>query len=154
MPDKYYNPFASIDVEVPIQYHEFCQRYSQTSQSGGTTRSDTSPFQRMVDLWFFSICMAVRNKQNPQDVSQFQTVKITPGSIFSSDPWRIHALMLIATASTDGIDITSEPRRMMQMANGLACAGFPIVEEMIKDGEADPIWNLSDSLHRILSSNS
>ncbi len=39
---------------------------------------------------------------------------------------------------------------MMALANGLAVAGLPKVIEMLKEGDAEPIWNLSDATDAIL----
>ena len=39
---------------------------------------------------------------------------------------------------------------MMTLVSGLAVAGLPKVIEMLKDGDAEPIWNLSDSIDGIL----
>ena len=39
---------------------------------------------------------------------------------------------------------------MMALANGLATAGLPEVIEMLKDGAAEPIWNLSDAIDEML----
>ncbi|TDQ53541.1 hypothetical protein EV658_1391 [Phaeovulum veldkampii DSM 11550] len=38
----------------------------------------------------------------------------------------------------------------MSLANGLSVAGLPKVIDMLKEGDADPIWNLSDALDEIL----
>ena len=35
-------------------------------------------------------------------------------------------------------------------ATGLAVAGLPKVLEMLKDGDAEPIWNLSDAIDTLL----
>ena len=58
--------------------------------------------------------------------------------------------MLIAIKKTDNVEIVSEPRRVMALANGLAVAGLPKVIEMLQDGDAEPIWNLSDALDEII----
>ena len=42
---------------------------------------------------------------------------------------------------------------MMAIANGLAAVGVPHIVEMLRDGNQDPIWNLSDSLYEILEEN-
>jgi hypothetical protein len=42
------------------------------------------------------------------------------------------------------------PRRMMTIANGLAAAGIPHVVEMLRDGDQDALWNLSEALDKIL----
>ncbi len=39
---------------------------------------------------------------------------------------------------------------MMTLANGLAVAGLPKVIEMLKDGDDEPIWNLSDAVDLLL----
>ena len=147
MADRYFNPFQAIDINVPAEFHEAFTRYSQ---SGGNTSIDESPFPRMVDLWFLSVCVAAREKLEPQDMGKYETKKIIDGSIFGSDPWRVHTLMLIAIGITGDTQIVSEPRRIMALANGLAVAGLPRVIEMLKDGDAEPIWNLSDALDTLL----
>lgn len=77
--------------------------------------------------------------------------KIIDGSIFASDPWRIHKLMLVAIGRTGDVQIVSEPRKMMRLASGLAVAGLPKVIKMLQDGYAEPIRNLSDAVDRLLS---
>jgi hypothetical protein len=147
MADRYFNPFQGIDINVPVELHEGFSRYCQTS---GNTTIDQSPFPRMVDLWFLAVSVAARLDLEPIDVAKYETRKIIEGSIFGSDPWRVHTLMLIAIGKTGDVQIVSEPRKMMALANGLAVAGLPKVIEMLKEGEAEPIWNLSDSVDGLL----
>ena len=147
MADRYYNPFQGIDISVPVELHEAFTRYCQTS---GNTTIDQSPFPRMVDLWFLAVSVAARLDLEPVDIAKYETRKIIEGSIFGSDPWRVHTLMLIAIGKAGDVQIVSEPRKMMALANGLAVAGLPKVMEMLKDGEAEPIWNMSDALDSML----
>ena len=147
MVDRYFNPFQAIDINVPVELHEAFTRYCQRS---GDTVIDQSPFPRMVDLWFLSTCVAARLGLEPADIAKHNTRKIIDGSIFGSDPWRVHTLMLIAIGKTGDIQIVSEPRKMMALANGLAVAGLSRVIEMLKDGDAEPIWNLSDAIDVLL----
>jgi len=147
MADRYFNPFQAIDINVPVEFHEAFTRYCQRSADAVI---DQSPFPRMVDLWFLSVCVAARLGLEPVDTSKYDTRKIIDGSIFGSDPWRIHTLMLIAIAKTDDVLVVSEPRKVMALASGLAVAGLPKVVEMLKDGDAEPIWNLSDAIDGIL----
>ena len=58
--------------------------------------------------------------------------------------------MLIAIGTTGDVQIVSEPREMMKLANSLAAAGLPKVIEMLKDGDEEPIWNLSDEIDKML----
>ncbi|MHA1630442.1 MAG: hypothetical protein ACTSVS_09675 [Candidatus Heimdallarchaeota archaeon] len=146
MVDRYYNPFQGIDISVPEQYREFFSRYCQTATK---TSIDESPFPRMVDLWFFSVCIAMKQGLKPAELKQVKTYKIIEGSIFGSDPWRIHLLTLISVERSGSVEIVSKPRKMMAIANSLAVAGFAKVEEMLRDGDSDPIWNLSDNINEI-----
>lgn len=148
MADRYSNPFQGIDISIPVEYHESVTRYSQR-ESGAII--DQSPFPRMVDMWFLAICVAARKGLTPADVGKYETRKIIEGSIFSSDPWRINALMLVAMAYAKSVDIVSEPRKMMAIANGLAVAGMPLVIEMLREGKADPIWNLSEAVEGMVN---
>ena len=147
MADRYFNPFQGIDINVPVEFHEAFTRYCQRSADAVI---DQSPFPRMVDLWFLSVCIASRLKVAPADVAKYDTRKIIDGSIFGSDPWRVHTLLLIAIGTTGDIHIVSEPRKIITLANGLAVAGLPHVIQMLKDGDAEPIWNLSDAVDGIL----
>lgn len=147
MADRYFNPFQAIDLNVPVEFHEAFTRYCQRSAEAVV---DESPFPRMVDLWFLSVCVAARLGLEPADITKFDTRKIIDGSIFGSDPWRVHTLMLIAIGKSGDVQVVSEPRKMMALANGLAVAGLPRVIEMLKDGNAEPIWNLSDAVDALL----
>ena len=107
----------------------------------------------MVDFWFLSVCVAARLDMKPAEINKYKTRKIIDGSIFGSDPWRVHLLMLVSIGKTGDVQIVSEPREMMKLANGLAVAGLPRVIEMLKDGDSEPIWNLSDAIDDILRKN-
>ena len=150
MADRYFNPFQAIDINVPVEFHEAFTRYCQRSVNSVV---DQSPFPRMVDFWFLSVCVAARLDLEPTDIARHDTRKIIDGSIFGSDPWRVHTLMLIAIGKSGDVQIVSEPRRMMTLASGLAVSGLPKVIEMLKDGDAEPIWNLSDAVDFLLRKN-
>ncbi|MCY4675000.1 MAG: hypothetical protein OXD43_14785 [Bacteroidetes bacterium] len=148
MVSRYFNPFQAIDIRVPVQFHEAFKRYCQRDAD---VVIDESPFPRMIDFWFLSVCVACRLGLEPANITKNKTVKIIDGSIFASDPWRIHTLMLIAISSKNGdVKIVSEPHKMLSIANGLAIAGIPKVIAMLKDGDAEPIWNLSDAVDGLL----
>lgn len=147
MADRYFNPFQAIDINVPVEFHKAFIRYCQGNAG---TIIDQSPFPRMVDLWFLSVCVAVRLDLEPTDISKYNTKKIIDGSIFSSDPWRVHTLMLIAIGKTGDVQIVSEPRKIISLASGLVVSGLPKVIEMLKNGNSDPIWNLSDAISDLL----
>jgi len=143
MTQHYYNPFAGIDLIAPVEQRDVYDRYCHTA---GRAIIDQSPFPRMVDFWFLGLALAARKGLSPIDLSKQGTFKFIEGSIFDRDSWRVQAVMLIAITTMDSVEIVGEPRRMMAIANGLAAAGIPHVVEMLRDGDQDPIWNLSEAL--------
>lgn len=147
MAQRYYNPFAGIDLIAPVEQHDLYDRYCQT---GGRAVIDQSPFPRMVDFWFAGVSVAGRKQLTPVDLSRQETFKFIEGSIFDRDSWRVQTVMLLAIAVENNVEIVGEPRRMIAIANGLAAAGVPHVVEMLRDGDQDPIWNLSEALDGIL----
>lgn len=147
MTQRYHNPFAGIDLIAPIEQRDIYDRYCQTA---GRAVIDQSPFPRMVDLWFLGLALAARKGLPPADLSKQETFKFIDGSIFDRDSWRVQAVMLIAIAMKDSVEIVGEPRRMMAIANGLAAAGIPHVVDMLRDGDQDSIWNLSEALDAFL----
>lgn len=140
------NPFQKYDLSIPEKYHEFFVQYSQTRTDGTKTNIDKSPFRRMVDLWFLAFSVAVHRGLEPVDFTSQKTHKIIDGTIFSSDPWRVNAIMLTSVGITGEVEILTKPSEMMRLANSLALAGLPVVIEMLKDGPSEPIWNLSDHI--------
>ena len=150
MAERYHNPFATIDVSIPAEYHPEVVRYCQHEARASL---DQSPFPRMVDMWFLAVCVAARLALKPEEVAGRKTIKIIDGSIFNSDPWRVHTLMLVSIAHAGTVEIVSDSRRMMAIANGLAIAGLPKVLELIKEGAGDPIWNLSEAIQNLVSTN-
>lgn len=147
MTQRYHNPFAGIDLIAPVELRDVYDRYCQT---GGRAVIDQSPFPRMVDFWFAGLALAARKGLKPADLSKQETFKFIEGSIFDRDSWRVQVVMLIAIATEDDVEIVGEPRRMIAIANGLAAAGIPVVVDMLRDGDQDPIWNLSEALDEIL----
>lgn len=147
MTQRYYNPFAGLDLIAPTEQREAYDRYCQTA---GRAVIDQSPFPRMVDFWFAGLSLGARKQLEPVDLSKQDTFKFIEGSIFDRDSWRVQTVMLIAIAVADNVEIVAEPRRMMAIANGLAAAGVPHIVDMLRDGDQDPIWNLSEALDDLL----
>ena len=147
MAQQYYNPFANINLVMPIEQRDF---YNQYCQTGSRASVDQSPFPRMVDLWFAGLSLAAQKQLKPVNLADHKTVIIIEGAIFDRDSWRIQVVMLVAIATEDSVEVVGNPHRMMAIANSLAAAGIPHIVEMLNEGNQDPIWNLSDSLYEIL----
>ena len=145
-----HNPFTGVNLAAPSDQRVYYDLYCQT-QTPGQSNVNQSPFPRKVDFWFAGLSLAARKELKPVNLFKQQTDPIIDGSIFDSDSWRVHTVMLVAIAIEENVEIVSEPRRMMDIANGLAAAGVPHIVEMLQhDRNLDPIWNLSDSLNEIL----
>jgi len=147
--ERIHNPFQSFDVSIPIEFHDDVVRF--TLKDGGST-PDQSPFTRMIDIWFLAMMVAVREGLKPVSMSGMKTIKIIDGTIFSSDPWRIWLLQMVAITYIDDVSIVCEPKQIMNLASDLAVAGFPRVFDMLKQGSGDPIWNLSDAVQAMIES--
>lgn len=147
MSERYYNPFQGLDVSVPTEFRAEFGRYCQTS---GRSLIDQSPFPRMVDMWFAAVCVAARRGLSPAEGGRYETYKIIEGSIFGNEPWRVRALMLLAVAHTGDVNVVAEPRRMMNLANGFAVVGLRPLVDMLRDGDAEPIWNLSEGIEALV----
>lgn len=149
MVQQYHNPFSNIGLIVPKVQLDFYDQYCQT-QAVGRKNVDRSPFRRKVDLWFAGLSLAARKQFEPAKLKKQDTSQFNTGVVFDQDPWRIQALMLIAIAVNGNVKIVSDPRGMMDIANGLAAAGVDLIVEMLREGGQTPIWNLSDALAELL----
>ena len=122
MAQQYRNPFAGMDLIAPIEQRDSYDRYCQT---GGHTSIDKSPFPRMIDFWFTGMSLAARQKLQPTDLTNNErTFKFHEGSVLDRDSGRVQIVMLVAVAVAGGVEIVSEPRRMIAIANGLAAVEF------------------------------
>ena len=147
-----YNPFQGTEIFVPARYHNAFKQYCQAAE-GSRRGIDSSPFPRMVDMWFLAVCIAVRDELKPLEKGRKgkDVTEINRGEVFANEPDRVRTLMLIAIKVSKEIEIVTEPRRMIEIANGLAAAGLPKLIEMLKEGGGEPIWNLSEAIRKILT---
>ena len=89
------------------------------------------------------------------DLTKKEPSQFITGEIFGGeDSWRIQVIMLVAIAVEENLEIVQYPHCMMDIANGLAAAGVPHIVEMLREGNHNPIWNLSDALDELLRSDS
>jgi len=137
------NPFQNLELKIPEIYHEEVDRFCQTQPGGGTRPSpDDSPFERQVDIWFLAVCLGARKGKRTQGKLR----RFIWGDILSRDPFRIELLELVAISYTNDPWILEKPSGIMDLANELAATGLPEVIDMLKGGNAKPIWNLTDNL--------
>lgn len=143
------NPFQNLELRIPEAYRTEVERFCQTQPGGGSRPSpDDSPFERQVDIWFLAVCIGARRGRKSQVIKPH---RFMTGEILSRDPFRIELLELLAISFTNDPWILEKPNEMMDLANELAATGLPEVFDLLKDGNAKPIWNLQDNLLEALS---
>ena len=154
MPQQYNNPFQNMQIiSLKTQRNDY-DAYCQSGQSRVSV--ERSPFPRKVDLWFAGLSLAVLKNLEPINLKEMEkkkeTVGIISGDIFNTDGWQAQAIMLVAIAVEDNLEVILNPRRMMDIANGLAAAGVPHIVKMLSDGPEKAIWNLSNAFEKLLQS--
>lgn len=147
------NEFASTSIFLPEEFRPYFRAYCQTRTEGTRDNPKDSPFPRMVDMWFMAVCIAVKEKLEPNFDMKKETYKPIEGVIFGSDNWRSNALMLLAISHAGDVEITRNPREMMRVANAYALAGLPrliaILEEERKSDTA--LDHLSEVVEDMIS---
>lgn len=153
MGQQYRNPFVKLGLIAPEAQRSYYDQYCRANIVGGTDeKADQLPFRRRVDFWFAALAFAARKQLKPIDLMKEKTYQFVTGVVFNQDSWRIQIITLIAIAIEDNLEVVQDPRRMMNIANGLAAAGISHIVDMLNEGNQDPIWNLSDALDRLLQS--
>ena len=145
---RYPNPFSNTTLSYPLDQRKFYYQYCRPSS---TSDVEASPFPRPVDLWFAGLSVAARKKLKPVGLTGQRWSGLERGITFDSDSWRVQIVMLVAIAVEDDVEVVADPNRMMAVANRLAAAGVPYVVQMLEEGGAEPIWNLSDALEQLLT---
>lgn len=131
------NAFATTDIFLPEKFKEYFHAFCLTRTEGSQNNPEDSPFPRMVDMWFLALCIAVKENLKPEFNTKGKTYKAIEGVVFGSDSWRSNALMLLAIAYTNDVEISNKPHEMMRIANGYALAGLPRLVGMLVEREGD-----------------
>jgi hypothetical protein len=151
MSERLTNPFVTMEINAPVEFQEHFRRFSQTTGASSVADFDRKPFPRMVDFWFIALCVAVRKGLKPATFEGVQTYKAVEGPQIASPEWRAHALKLIAIAETGNPEVVKEPRRVLEIANGLAFAGMPHVLEVLNEAPDEAVLALSDMLEDLVA---
>jgi len=140
------NPFQNLELEIPEAYRGEVDRFCQTQPGGGARPSpDDSPFERQIDIWFMAACIGVRKGKRTKVVKS-KSHRFAYGELLSRDPHRIESLELLAVSYTDDPWILEKPSEIIDLANELAATGLAEIIDMLKGGNAKPVWNLTDNL--------
>jgi hypothetical protein len=150
MPAAIANPYVNLLLKIPAQYSEDFKKYTSTfkTEEGAIKDIDRSPFDRYVDFWWAAIGIGVCEGRlsSTEDAEKFVT-----GVVLSQDPWRITHLELLAIAHTGSPDVVGKPGEVIEIANGYAATGVPILVEMLLK-KSEPIWDVSNYLKKLVAS--
>lgn len=138
------NPYVNLELKIPSQYSEDFKKYTSRfkAEDGSVKDIDRSPFDRYVDFWWAAIAVGVAEDRvsGIDDAEKFVT-----GVVLSQDPWRITHLELLAIAHTKSTEVIKHPGQVIDIANGYAATGVPILVEMLLK-KSEPIWDVSNYL--------
>lgn len=141
---KDYNPFTQLELRLPDAYRDVVTKYSRTfADSGSSSKAEDSPFERYVDLWMTSICVAVAEDRRVEVPTATKTWRFEYGSRLQGQTTWIDLLQLLAIVHFQDPTIVADSRKVIDLANAFAAAGLPSVVQMLTDGHDRPLWNLS-----------
>lgn len=144
------NAYVNLDLKFPNQYFEDVKKYTLRfkADDGSAKDIDRSPFDRYVDFWWAAIGVGVcENRITATDDSE----KFVTGAVLNGDPWRITHLELLAIAHTGSADVITRPGEVMDIANGYAATGVPILVDILHK-KSEPIWDVSKHLKKLVLS--
>lgn len=146
------NEFASTSIFLPKEFQVYFHTYCQTHTEGTHDDPKDKPFPRMVDMWFMAVCIAVKEKLEPQFDTKKKLYKPIEGVVFGSDSWRSNALMLLAISHAGDVKVTQNPREMMRIANAYALAGLPRLIAILEKRKGDTaLDHLSEVVEDMIS---
>ncbi len=141
-----YNPFAQYDLRVPTHFHDDISRFSRTFKTAGEKANPLdSPFERYVDVWMLAVCIGA-SEGRTIDLRGPAAHPFITGVVLASDPDRIELLELLAIGHTGNPYVITEPKRVIDLANGFAAAGMPTVIDMLRGTHSRPLWNITTQL--------
>lgn len=147
MPAAVANPYANLELKIPGRYAEDVEKYTSRfrPEDGSPKDIDRTPFDLYVDLWWAAIGAGVAEGRvsAPDDLRKFVT-----GVVLNQTPWRITHLELLAIAHTGSADVIGRPGEVIEIANGYAATGVPILVDILLK-KTEPIWDVSKYLKEL-----
>ncbi|KJF16151.1 hypothetical protein [Acidithrix ferrooxidans] len=140
-----YNPFSNIDLHIPAAFLEDVRRYAASQSGEGEGSQGILPFRRYVDLWTLAIAIGAA-ENNFMTLSSSDQHRFIQGSVLQGDVSRIEFLQLIAIAHAEDPYVISDPRRVIEIADGYAAGGIQILLDWLISGTFTPIQSLTKNL--------
>lgn len=142
------NPFATFNLDIPNKYRDHVVKFSQTS--GQSPSEEIVPFKRQVDFWYVAFLIGMAKGLDPEE--EKDTYNATPGTIFNTDPYRIHHMQLAYLGRTKDIESLADSRKVFDFCLGVANAGMTPLVTILSEPEERPLWSLFDELEKIVRS--
>lgn len=143
-----FNPFATTDLVASNGLHDFISRYSksQGGDAAGAGAVGLAPFRRMVDGWLLAAAVAVAKEVPIVPSEKIPGDKFVTGVVFQKDIDTIEFIMLLSISLSGDPYIVDDPKRMIREIRQCAEAGYPFLEEMLKDGHQPDLESLVKSM--------
>ena len=123
------------------------------SSTFGSKSPEDAPFKRYVDFWLLAAAVGASEEQF-MTVDSSERHEFITGVVFQRDLATIEFLFLLAIAHSGDPFVAREPRQVLDIAEGYAAAGIPLVKEMMETGHLPALQNLTRSLVKSLADDS
>lgn len=144
---SYENIFANYNIHMPSAFQDRIKRFCGTGAQNKES-IEYVPFERQVDLWFFSLIYAVNQGLPPAPSSD--TYNATSAAILSTDGYRPHLMQLIAVAHYQDVEVLTDSRKVFDLCLGLANAGIAYVLDILEGLEQPPLWSVFEKTEDML----
>ena len=148
-----YNPFATVDFAASAGLHDFISSFSKT-QGGdisGVGALGIAPFRRMIDGWLLAAAVAVAKDVPIVSADRIPGDKFVTGVVLQREIETIEFMMLLAIAITGNPYIVDEPKEIVKCLRERAEAGYPYLDEMLREGNQPNLYTLVKNLVSTLS---
>jgi hypothetical protein len=147
-----FNPFSNAEVRIVETEVETLRRLSrsQGADDPGKRTLEDVPFERYVDVWLAAMALGVANDAHTP-VENLERKRFIWGNVFQHDLDSIELLFLVAIARTGDPYVVGDVRAVLDIAEGYATGGLPILVEMTNSGNLSPVRNLARSLRGSLT---
>ena len=146
-----YNPFANLDLHIPVAYREEVKRFTTTQGGDGDTSVESSPFVRYVDLWAAAVAVGAEMGAYVTLDDKDSKHRFIQGSVLQGDLTRIEFLQLLAIGHTGDPYVVKDSRKVIEIAEAYAAGGLPVLMEWMSGGVQSPMLGLTKQLIRYLN---
>jgi dnd system-associated protein 4 len=129
---------AGISVYVERKVHSIYEELTSRSSK----KAEDHPFATMKDLFMMAACVGA---QRGKFVELGPSRDIFSGELFNSKT-EVPVLAALAYHRTKDVEVLSDPKRVIEIAQGWANGGIHIVREELLERPGRPLYNLVEVL--------